>query len=348
MHRLTWDPNSDGPETSKLPCEHFDLIGGSGTGGLLAIFLTRLRMSVEEALDEFSVISEQVYEPHSLTPSERTDRLRRCMEDVLTRREFPVHLKLSGEAQGEGCAGFVVASLRSNLETNVCLRTYSTRNQPSSTITVIEAVLATCATQPTFSPVSFGERYRKKEYVGPGLGANNPIREVIREAHSLFSGTSTVASLLSLGTGHPGIISWPSGGSDLDLYKVLRDTMSQCEQRAQELEERIGRVGTYTRFSVEQGMQNGHPSRAADPGWITTQTECYLDGPHSCNKLDSFVKNMGAEIGPISLDQLKHAGGSDEPSQLASSVEKSLGILSEGLPFRLKLSTKYLSSIKSR
>ncbi|KIM29254.1 hypothetical protein M408DRAFT_328927, partial [Serendipita vermifera MAFF 305830] len=280
MHRLTWDTKSD---TRTLPCEHFDLIGGSGTGGLIAILLTRLRMSIEDAFDEFCMVFEQVYEPDDLTPSERTNRLRSCMEYVLMRRGFPIDMKLLDETQSQGCAGFVVASLRSNVETNVCLRTYPIRSQPSSNITVIEAVLASCATQPTFTPVSIGERFRKREYVGAGFGANNPVREVIREAHSLFGGSSTVTSLLSLGTGHPGIISWPSDGNDIDVYKVMRDMMGDCEQRAQEMEERIGQVGIYSRFSVEQGMQSGHPGQAADPGWITTQTESYLSGRQTCN-----------------------------------------------------------------
>ncbi|KIM23090.1 hypothetical protein M408DRAFT_28203 [Serendipita vermifera MAFF 305830] len=333
MHRLNWDMEIDGSDTRTLPCEHFDLIGGSGTGGLIAIFLTKLRMSVEEASDEFCTITEEVYKQDGLLPSERTDRLRRCMEDLMTRRGFSIHMRLMDETQTDGCAGCVVVSLRSNIETKVCLRTYPIRSQPSSTITVIEAVLASCATQPGFAPVSFGERYRKREYIGAGFGANNPVREVIEEAYSLFGGSSTVASLLSLGTGHPGIISWPSDGGDLDIYKVTRDIMNDCEQRAQEIEARMGRVGIYSRFSVEQGMQNGLPGQAADPGWITTQTESYLNGHDSCNKLALYADG---KHGSINLDQLKHVGGLDKSNQLAPSVEKLLGILSKGLPFRIK------------
>lgn len=34
MHRLNWEHEIDESDEHKLPCEHFDLIGGSGTGGL--------------------------------------------------------------------------------------------------------------------------------------------------------------------------------------------------------------------------------------------------------------------------------------------------------------------------
>ena len=36
------------------PCEYFDLIGGTGTGGLIAIMLGRLRMVYQES---FALIS---------------------------------------------------------------------------------------------------------------------------------------------------------------------------------------------------------------------------------------------------------------------------------------------------
>lgn len=168
MHRLNWDPKSNGLEQNALPWQHFDLIGGSGTGGLLAIMFTRLRMSVEEASEEFFTITEEVYKHDDLDSSERSRRLRQCMEDMLQRRELPLDTKLIEETPGNGCAGFVVASFRNNLDTKISFRTYPVRAKPSSPITIIEAVLATCATLPAFAPVSFGERHRRRAYVGAG------------------------------------------------------------------------------------------------------------------------------------------------------------------------------------
>jgi hypothetical protein len=151
--------------------------------------------------------------------------------------------------------------------------------------------------------VSSGSGYRKKEYIGAGLGANNPVRELITEAHSLFGGESSVACLLSLGNGHPGIISVAPDEKDISLHR-LRDLMNDCEQRAQEMEQQLGRAGIYFRFSVEQGMQTEYPGQAADPSWILAQTESYLVDHETSEKIGAFVQNINSSGTLATLDQL--------------------------------------------
>ncbi|KIM20244.1 hypothetical protein M408DRAFT_82349, partial [Serendipita vermifera MAFF 305830] len=320
IYSLNWNKNSSGFEESEHPWQHFDLIGGSGTGGLIAIMLARLRMSVEEASEEFFTITEEVYKNDALDSPERSRRLRQCMEDLLQRRELPLDAKLLEEAPDDCCVGydyvnydgiralnlsprFVLASLRNSLETKVCFRTYSVRSQPSSPITILDAVLATCAVQPAFASVSFGERYRRREYVAAGFGANNPIQAVITEAHLLFGGDSHISSLISLGTGHPGIITLPAQTKGADLYTVMRDMMNDCEQKAQDMEQILGSTRIYSRFSVDQGMQNHHHNQATDPEWITTQTESYLTRHDTLEKLEIAVQNISVDEGRITLDQ---------------------------------------------
>jgi hypothetical protein len=127
---------------------------------------------------------------------------------------------------------------------------------------------------------------------------------VITEAHRLFGGDSSVVSLLSLGVGHPGIITISSTGGEATLHRMMRDMMDDCEQRAQEIEQRIGRVGIYSRFSVEQGMQNDHPGGPIDAAWILAQTEDYLTRHDTEEKLELFMQIFGAQTGPITVDQL--------------------------------------------
>jgi NACHT domain len=226
------------------------------------------------------------------------------------------------------------------------------RSQPSSTISVVDAVLATCATRPEFAPIPSGSGFKLREYIAAS-GAANPIHEMITEAHLLFGGDATVACLLSLGIGNPGISSFPSAAEEAMVHRIMRDMMHDCEQRAQEVEQRIGRVGIYFRFSVEQGMQNDHPGEPVDAAWMVAQTEDYLTQHDTGEKLDLFVQIFSAQTGPITLDQLssflrqlralhsthhfaEHAGGTAASGQLAASVDKLLANQDDTIIAKLK------------
>jgi hypothetical protein len=196
-----------------------------------------------------------------------------------------------------------VASLSSSANSKAVLRTYVVRSQVPSIITVIDAALASCSAQPDFAPISSGSGYKRKVYVAAGLGANNPVSDVITEAHELFGGDSSVAFLLSVGTGHPGMIPAPADGA-VHIDKLMRDMMNDCEQRAQEVERRLGRVGIYFRFSVQQGMQNIHGGQLADPSWISSQTDAYLLDQRTSESIDALLQTFGAPKKHVTLSQL--------------------------------------------
>ncbi|RAH64126.1 FabD/lysophospholipase-like protein [Aspergillus aculeatinus CBS 121060] len=47
--------------TTPKPCDVFDMIAGTSTGGLIAILLGRLRLSVQESIDEYMALSEVIF-----------------------------------------------------------------------------------------------------------------------------------------------------------------------------------------------------------------------------------------------------------------------------------------------
>ena len=49
------------PEQPPKPCDYFDMIGGTSTGGLIAIMLGRLQMSVDECMAEYQQVSSTVF-----------------------------------------------------------------------------------------------------------------------------------------------------------------------------------------------------------------------------------------------------------------------------------------------
>lgn len=53
------------PDAPPRPCDYFDMIGGTSTGGLIAIMLGRLRMTVDECIDAYTALSDRVFEKKS-------------------------------------------------------------------------------------------------------------------------------------------------------------------------------------------------------------------------------------------------------------------------------------------
>ncbi|KAF2682081.1 FabD/lysophospholipase-like protein [Lentithecium fluviatile CBS 122367] len=48
------------PDSPPKPCDYFDMIGGTSTGGLIAIMLGRLRMTVDECIDAYVSLSDRM------------------------------------------------------------------------------------------------------------------------------------------------------------------------------------------------------------------------------------------------------------------------------------------------
>jgi hypothetical protein len=64
MHRTFVETEGKAPKRSEIPkpCEHFDLIVGTGTGGLIALMLGRLRMDIETCKDVYVRMTKKVFE----------------------------------------------------------------------------------------------------------------------------------------------------------------------------------------------------------------------------------------------------------------------------------------------
>ena len=76
-------PSND--DTGYLPCHYFDYIAGTSTGGLIAIMLGRWRMSVDQSIKAYTVLSEKIFRNPSnplirLSLSKRSPKQRKLKE----------------------------------------------------------------------------------------------------------------------------------------------------------------------------------------------------------------------------------------------------------------------------
>jgi hypothetical protein len=64
MHKVFSEVEGRAPRRDEIPkpCDHFDLIAGTGTGGLIAIMLGRLRLDLETCKEVYIRMTRKVFE----------------------------------------------------------------------------------------------------------------------------------------------------------------------------------------------------------------------------------------------------------------------------------------------
>lgn len=94
---LLVDPSSTSPPK---PCEYFHMIGGTSTGGLIAIMLGRLRMTVDECITAYTALSDKVFQNTSHRLSIKGDLQGRFDKQAL---EQAIKEIIVGRGLGEDC-----------------------------------------------------------------------------------------------------------------------------------------------------------------------------------------------------------------------------------------------------
>lgn len=99
------------PDDPPKPCEYFDMICGTSTGGLIALMLGRLRMSVDECIAEYKKLSPQIFTKlhHRLNIKGKLqgrfdhEALERGVKELLKSRGFGEDELLKEDAKDAAC-----------------------------------------------------------------------------------------------------------------------------------------------------------------------------------------------------------------------------------------------------
>ncbi|KAF3910728.1 hypothetical protein ABW21_db0208933 [Orbilia brochopaga] len=196
---------------TKKPCEVFDMIGGTSTGGLIAIMLGRLQMSIDECIKKYLDVMDKVFpDKSSLSKNvslgysgETYDEkpLQDAIKMIVKERLGDSEAKLLDTEGKNPCKIFVMAVRedKSNNRGPVFLRSYPSENEVPEfpDIKVWEAARATSAAPSYFKAMSLG----KYKLVDGGLGANNPLGWLWTEMLGVFGPARHTACFLSIGTG---------------------------------------------------------------------------------------------------------------------------------------------------
>ncbi|KAG6809211.1 hypothetical protein H0H92_001133 [Tricholoma furcatifolium] len=178
MHRLKHIANLD---TVPKPCEYFDVIGGAGTGGVIALMLGRLRMPIDAAIEEYVKFSRKVYSDVKKHGSQKfkATTFVSGMKDILKAAGYPVDLLILED--DPSCLSFVIALPAANMTPRI-FRSYKVKANEDYNCTLIEAARATTATPQFFKPVIIGSEYLSEKFIGASFGHHNPTSHVLKEA----------------------------------------------------------------------------------------------------------------------------------------------------------------------
>ena len=199
---------------------------------------------------------------------------------------------------------FVCAMSANNMAFPTRFRTYSVRVNASYNCAIWEAARATSAAPTFFKPIEIGMPFLEERFIDGGLRCNNPVAEVIAEAHTLWPDRK-VACLISLGTGQASTISIPSSTFftkvlPLNVVAALKSIATDCEKAATNCDRRFpGPDSVYSRFNVEQGMQQISLDEWNKMADTVAHTKQYLQQPLVVHKIDIAVKQLRLKQGAI-------------------------------------------------
>ncbi|XP_006463724.1 hypothetical protein AGABI2DRAFT_225647, partial [Agaricus bisporus var. bisporus H97] len=308
MHKLMFEENKkrkkDGEEPLSAlpkPCDYFDLIGGTSTGGIIALMLGRLRMDVDMAIKSYDDLAKQVFSAmkpwgHWGDGKFKATALEAAMKSIVKTvtgdSESPL---LEGDQAGvcRTFISFVCTKNAYNMHIPVLFRTYQS-NETHSNCKIWEAARATSAAPTFFKRIIIG---RDQPFIDGGLGRNNPSQVVLAEANALF-GARQIGCLVSIGTGQAGVNEIKKPGLrqrilPTDVINALRRITTDCESIHEDVLHRFSKLpNTYFRLNVEQGLQGIELSEWEKLSNVEAHTMQYMRKAEVAQKLALLISTI--------------------------------------------------------
>ncbi|KAH8825699.1 hypothetical protein DL96DRAFT_1817192 [Flagelloscypha sp. PMI_526] len=277
------------------PCDIFDLIVGTGTGGLVACMLGVLKMSTDEAKQNYVRFYELAFKPDSTTQEERAADLRyaleqlldtRTSEDMRFERKMSSITLLEAEKLSPKCKCAFTASAAARMGFPIFFRAYRGRNS-SIQCTLLEALLATISDYEAFPPVEINN----ERFISTTPGMFNPTESLIKEAGTVFR-SKAIAAIVSIGPGRPPLISVDGLGGfpDALLYRSM-----DCQAASERTESRYRHhPGFYTRFEVDTLDLEKPDLKAKPTSWerVFSHSRTYLSRSDIQDRLSELRRTL--------------------------------------------------------
>jgi len=295
-------------EDEPLPCEYFDMIGGTGAGGLIALMLGRLCMSVSEAIHHYESFSKTVFSggkkyfgDGKFKASVFEDAVKRIVEAKTKVADLRLRVDDS-RWNKKGCNTFVCARLGNHLSasTPTLFCTYPEDHSPDCTIW--EAARATSAAPTFFKSIRIGGT----PYIDGGIGYNNPTEAVLDQARLIYP-DQKIACIISIGSGMSSVPRIVKGNLRQkfvpnDVIRLLIAVATDCESTSESMAQYLRTSpDIYFRFNVVQELQDIRLEEWDRLGRIASP---YLNTSETSQKMERAVDVLLQRRGVISIENL--------------------------------------------
>ncbi|KAJ7448742.1 hypothetical protein FB451DRAFT_760354 [Mycena latifolia] len=272
-----------GSDITPAPCDYFEVIGGSGTGGIIALMLGRLRMSIAASISAYEKL--QPESKSGSTEQFKASQLEKVLRQIFREQKMK-------DVRSHACKTFVCTMHESNMNAGIpeLFRSYDTPEEPAFDCKIWEAARATSATPGLFKPMEIGSGGVRPRYIGGCVGHNNPTSLVVAEAQQIYP-SQPVVLVVSIGSGHPNTIQIPRSPNLTAIAKTMQSIAADCERIHEDNARRFrSSPNTYFRLNVLQGLQHFDQQDWGRSGEISAHTRVYLRMEDAKLKLTDAVE----------------------------------------------------------
>ncbi|KAK3954872.1 hypothetical protein QBC32DRAFT_254378 [Pseudoneurospora amorphoporcata] len=302
------------------PCEYFHIMGGTSTGGLVAILLGRLRMSTEEALEKYLDLGKVIFHKSNKKTFEISakygpEALVTAVKKLVQERNTSDLMYDPTEEPTTGKV-FVCAVNSANISAPQRFRTYASKDKKYSNCKIWEAARATAAAPTFFAPMTVSDNNVQEEFLDGALGYNNPITEVLNEAGTSLDPNLKLGCILSLGCGTKADKTLRKSGRWFGqgltwgwrIGKVMKDSLTDPDPKHIDVSRFLDAWNeTYFRFSVPGAADEVKLPDYKKMKMLKKMTEDYMDRPEVADQIEKVArilaerKTEGAWIGLVCL-----------------------------------------------
>ncbi|CCO31216.1 hypothetical protein BN14_05252 [Rhizoctonia solani AG-1 IB] len=251
MNRIQGLEDYDGHGKPAKPSDWFDIIAGTGTGGLIACMLGKLQMPIEEAIKEYKKLTEEVFSRKKMIGENayRGDSLEKALQSMIERTTGNKDKKMMEDiSYTNDTKTIIFAMLGHNM--NACrpvmFRSYF-------------AIYASMAHPEFFKSITITEDSVNYSFIGGELGNSNPLAYVLGEVRDLHPDhyVSCIMSIAAI---------------------AIRNMAYDSERVAEEMAKRFQDVtDVYFRFNVDQGLQDIEADSWEKLSNVAEHTKAYLN-----------------------------------------------------------------------